>query len=197
MTSWLLTFLVHSTLWCGFAWLSLRLFSVTRARLRETIWHTALAASLITPTVHSLTSPDSAVWRLPVPAFIAVEKHGSDEEPGHRDGAASNSTPAREENHGEEHAATGSWLPSAGMLWMVLAGGLLAFYLLRLERLRRRLRDREPVTDPRASRALAALARRAVLAPAPRLTESHSPRLAGCPGCRGPPRDMRARARTP
>ena len=142
--------------------------------LRETIWHTALAASLITPTVHSLTSPDSAFWRLPVPAFIAVENHGSDEEPGHRGGAASNSTPAREENHGEEHAATGSWLPSAGMLWMVLAGGLLAFYLLRLERLRRRLRDREPVTDPRDSRALAALAGRAALAPAPRLTESHS-----------------------
>lgn len=173
MTSWLVTFLVHSTLWCGFAWLSLRLFSVTRARFRETIWHTALAASLITPTVHSLTSPDSAVWRLPVPAFIAVEEHRSGEEPGHRDGAAFTSTPAREGNHREEHAANGSWLASAGVLWMVLAGGPLAFYLLRLVRLRRRLRDREPVTDPRASRALAALAGRAALAPVPRLTENH------------------------
>ena len=172
MTSWLLTFLVHSTLWCGFAWLSLRLFSVTRARLRETIWHTALAASLITPTIHSLISPESAVWRLRVPAFI-VEEHRSGEEPGHRDGEAFNSTPAREANHRDEHAANGSWPASAGMLWMVLAGGPLAFYLLRLARLRRRLRDREPVVDPRASRALAALAGRAALVPAPRLTESH------------------------
>ena len=65
MTVWLVAFLVHGTLWCGVAWLFLRLFPKARARVRETIWHTAIAASLITPTVHSLTSPDSAVWRAP------------------------------------------------------------------------------------------------------------------------------------
>jgi len=173
MTSWLLTFVVHSTLWCGLAWLGPRLFPFIRARLRETIWYTALAASLITPTVHSLTSPGSAVWRLPVPSFMAVGEHESGEESGGEEGAASIAIPAAEEAHGEENAADGGRPASAAMLWLVLAGGPLALYFLRLGRLRGRLRDREPVTDPRASRALAALAGRASLVPPPRLTESH------------------------
>ncbi len=180
MTAWLFTFLVHSTLWCGVAWLGLRLFPGTPARLRETIWYTALAASMITPTVHAMTSPDSAVWRLVVPTFIVGGEHGSDGEPGHREGSASASTAGGEEAHGgegahgEEAGAVQGWLASAGTLWIVFAGALLAFYILRLEQLRRRLGDREPVTDPRASRALEALGGKATLNPAPRLTESHS-----------------------
>jgi len=173
MTFWLLTFAVHSTLWCGTGWLSLRLFPAARARLRETIWHTALAASLITPTIHSLTSPGSAVWRLPVPSFIAAGERESGEEPGHKDGAASISTHAGEEARHDDDAAYESRPAFAAVLWLVLAGGLLAFHFLRLARLRASLRDREPVTDPRASRALAAFAGSAAVAP-PRLTESHS-----------------------
>lgn len=174
MTVWLFTFLVHSTLWCGAAWLGLRAFPGTHARARETIWYTALAASLITPTIHSATRPDSAVWRLPMPAVVAGGEHESDEKPGHKSGAASVPMPAGEEAHRQEDAATASWPPAAGILWFVLAGGLLALYLFRLEKLRRRLRDREPVTDPRASRALAALGGRAALVRPPRLTESHN-----------------------
>ncbi len=174
MTVWLFTFLVHSTLWCGAAWLGLRAFPGPHARLRETIWYTALAASLITPTVHTVTRPDSAVWRLPMPSVVAGGEHGSDEEPSHGNGAASVPVAADGDAHREEDAANASWLPAAGILWSVLAGGLIALYLLRLKRLRRRLRDREPVTDPRASRALAALGGRAALARLPRLTESHN-----------------------
>ena len=168
MTVWLITFLVHSTLWCGVAWLCVRLLPGSRARVRETIWYTALAASLITPTVHSLTSPDSAVWRLPVPAFIVGGEHSAEGEPGHGDRPAH-----REEAHGEEAAVVPGWPASAGTAWIVFAGGLLALYILRLERLRRRLGDREPVRDPRASRALATLGDKAALSPPPRLTESH------------------------
>ncbi len=174
MTAWLFTFLVHSTLWCGVAWLGLRLFPNTHARLRETIWYTALAASLITPTVHSLTPPDSAVWRLPVPAFVAGGEHGSGGELGHGEGAARASTPGGEEAHGGEAASAPGRLASTGTVWVVFAVGLLALYILRLERLRRRLGDREPVTDPRASRALATLGGKAALHPPPRLTESHN-----------------------
>lgn len=194
MTMWLFTFLVHSTLWCGAAWLGLRLFPRTRARVRETIWYTALAASLITPTVHSLTTPDSAVWSLPVPAFIVGGEHQAEGEPGHGDGAASATVPRGErahgerahggrahgeeghgeEGHGEEAAAAPGWLASAGTVWVVFAAGLLAFYFLRLAKLRGRLGDREPVTDPRAARALGALGGKAALNPPPRLTESHN-----------------------
>lgn len=174
MTDWLFTFLVHSTLWCGAAWLGLRAFPGTHARLRETIWYTALAASLVTPTVHTVTPPDSGVWRLPLPSVVAGGEHGSDEEPGHRHEAASASLPAGDQLHRVVDAANAGWPPIAGILWSALAGGLLALYLLRREKLLRRLRDREPVTDPRASRALAALAGRAALARPPRLTESHN-----------------------
>ena len=172
MTAWLFTFLVHSTLWCGVAWLGLRLFPGAHARLRETIWHTVLAASLITPTVHSVTSSGSAVWRLPVPTFIAGEERHAQGEPGHRDGVASVFSPSGEEAQSPGIALPAGWLNSAGTLWVVFAGGLLALYILRLGKLRRRLGEREPVADPRASGALASLSRRASLAPVPRLTES-------------------------
>ena len=177
MTVWLVAFLVHGTLWCGVAWLFLRLFPKARARVRETIWYTAIAASLITPTVHSLASPDAAVWRVPVPAFIVGGEHGAEWDPGHRDGAASVALPGSEEAHGEEAheeaAFAPGWLAAAGTVWVVFAVGLLAFYILRLGQLRRRLGDREPVTDPRASRALATLGSKAALNPPPRLSESH------------------------
>lgn len=108
MTSWLLTFVVHSTLWCGLAWLSLRLFPAVRARLKETVWYMALAASLITPTAHALISPDSAIWQFPVPSVIAGGEHESEGEPGHRDGPASITMPGVDEANAEEHAANAS-----------------------------------------------------------------------------------------
>lgn len=185
ITAWLLAFLVHSTLWCGVAWLGLRLFPRTHPRLKETIWYTALAASLITPTARAFVSPEAAVWRLPAPAFVAgAEQRESGGERGEHargDVAASIPAPAGreargegEEAHGEETAASPAWSGAAGAVWLALAGGLLALYLFRLAMLRRRLHHREPVADPRASRALATLSRRAKLDSPPRLTECHT-----------------------
>ena len=175
MTTWLFTFLVHSTLWCGMAGLCLRLFPRTHARLRETLWYTALAASLVTPIGHALVSPESAIWHLPTPSFVAgAERSHSEGERGHDDKVASVSPQSGEEAHGEETAAGSSWPGSAGTLWLTLAVGLLAVYLIRLQKMRSRLVHREPVVDPRASHALAALSRRAALDPPPRLTESHN-----------------------
>ena len=175
MTAWLFAFLVHGTLWCGIAWLCLRLFPGTHARLRETIWYAALAASFVTPTAHSFTSPESAIWRLPMPSFIAGgEQAHSEGERGHEGGAASVSMPPVEETHGEETAVGPIRMASVGTLWLALAGGLVAFHLLRLAKLRRRLFHREPVADPRASSVLAALSRRAALDSPPRLTKSRN-----------------------
>ena len=174
MTLWLFTFLVHSTLWCGVAWLYLCAFPKTGARLRESIWHMALAASLITPMVRSVTSPDAAAWQLPIPSYIGGAEHEYGAEPGHSDEAGSVPVSAAEDAHRGQDAASASWPAPAGILWLLPAAALLALYLLRLEKLRRGLRDREPVTDARVSRALAALGGRAALAPPPRLTKSHS-----------------------
>lgn len=187
--AWLLTFLVHSTLLCGIAWLGLRFFPRTHPRLRETIWYTALAASLITPTVRTFASPEAAIWRLPAPAFVtgAEPSHSEGERGEHDPGRAAASSPASaaeaargEAAHAEGEAAHGDaavspgWSRSAGAAWLVLAGGLLASYLLRLVMLRRRLLHREPVANPRASRALAKLSRSAELDSPPRLTECHT-----------------------
>ena len=173
MTAWLFTFLVHSTLWCGLAWLGLRLFPRTHARLRETIWYTALAASIITPVGHTLISPESGTWRLPMPPFVVgAERPHAEGERGHEETSAA--AHPGEEAQGEESAVISSWAGSAGTLWLTLAGSLLVVYLLRLQKLRRRLVGREPVADPRATLALAALGRRAALDPPPRLTESHN-----------------------
>ncbi len=191
LMAWLLAFLVHSTLWCSIAWLGLRLFPRTHPRLRETIWYTALAASLITPTARTFASPEAAIWRLPAPSFVvgAERAHAEGEQGEHDRANVAAPTPARpageirgerEAAHGEgeaahsDAAASPVWFRSAGAAWLLLAGGLLAFYFLRLAMLRRRLLHREPVANPRASRALATLSRRAELDSPPRLTECHT-----------------------
>lgn len=191
MMAWLLAFLVHSTLWCGAAWLGLRLFPRTPPRLKETIWCTALAASLITPTIRAFVSPEVAIWRLPAPAFVTGAEHpDSESERGEHDrGAVAVPIPLRtgEEVRGSGEAAhrdleaahrdaavSPGWSGPASAAWLVLAACLLALYLIRLAVLRRRLLHREPVADPRASRTLAALSRRAELDPPPRLTECHT-----------------------
>ncbi|MCZ0935592.1 MAG: M56 family metallopeptidase [Gemmatimonadetes bacterium] len=196
MMAWLLAFLVHSTLWCGGAWLGLRLFPRTHPRLKETIWCTALAASLITPTTRAFVSPEAAIWRLPAPAFVtgAEPPDAGSERGEHDSGAIAAPIPlapipllpgaeirgSSEAAHGDAEAAhsdaavSPGWYGPAGTAWIALAAGLLALYFLRLAMLRRRLLHREPVADPRVSRALAALSRRAKLGSPPRLTECHT-----------------------
>lgn len=184
MMAWLLAFLVHSTLWCGAAWLGLRLFPRTHPRLKETIWCAALAASLITPTTRAFVSPEAAIWRLPAPAFVSgAEQPDAETERGEHDrGGVAAPIPLRagDEIRGSGEAAhsdaavSPSWSRPAGAAWLVLAASLLALYVLRLATLRRRLLHREPVADPRASRVLAALSRRAGLDAPPRLTECHT-----------------------
>lgn len=68
--SWLLTFLVHSTLWLGGAWLLLRLLPRASAALRDFTWRAALLASLLTPTAQLLTdvAPLGGALRLPTAA---------------------------------------------------------------------------------------------------------------------------------
>ena len=169
---WLIAFFVHSTLWCGLAWLWLRLRPKTHARLRETIWYTAIAASLITPTAQALSSQDSAFWHLTVPALIAssaengVAEHGA----GHEEAIAS-TTSQREAGHGDEGAVASAWSGFASWSWLAIAGGLVLCNFVRLEGLRRRIQRRKAVQDPRATRALEELSRTGGLSATPRLTE--------------------------
>lgn len=59
IAGWLLTFLVHSTVWLGGAALFLRARPRASAGLRDFLWRAALVASLITPTAQLAAG---AVW---------------------------------------------------------------------------------------------------------------------------------------
>ena len=176
---WLSLFLLHSTLWCGLAWLWMRLRPNSSARLREMVWYSAIAAGLMTPTAQSLGSLQSPLWRLPIPALAAASAAGS-----HNEGVTERREHAFESARDDRHEdgavaneaagvdAAGSWFTVAFWIWAVIAGGLLLRYVLRLEGLRRRLQRREPVANRDVALVLDRLSHRAGLPRSPRLTES-------------------------
>ena len=51
LSAWLLTYLLHSTVWLGSAWLILRLHAGTSPLLRERVWRVALVGSLLSPSL--------------------------------------------------------------------------------------------------------------------------------------------------
>jgi beta-lactamase regulating signal transducer with metallopeptidase domain len=160
MTTWLLLFTLHSTLWCGLAWVWLRFRPGVHPQMRELVWHTALAASLLTPTAQMFVSPQSTVWHVRVPPLVAPAEDGHS---------------TRGEHGSERHVvAELDWRTAANGVWLAGAFGLLVRYLGRREALRRRLLQRETVRDDRAERTLERLSRAAGLLSAPRLTESES-----------------------
>ena len=173
MMDWLITFVVHSTLWCGLAWLWMRLRRTASPGMKEAIWYTALAACLVTPTVQTFATPELAFWRLPVSSLESPEEgeHSQTSERGHEEFASSRSSSAEvHESQGGLMAA--QWTGPASRIWFAIAAGLLIFYLGRIDALHRRLRRRESVRNSRASRTLENLSRKAGLPKAPRLTES-------------------------
>lgn len=177
MIGWIVAFLVHSTLWLGLAWLWTRLRPSTSARIRETVWYTAIAASLITPTVQTFASPGSTLWNLPLatrPGATAALEHAEGE-----------SHEAAERARGEHDRPLTAMAPTsapreeAGLLestaswaWAAIAGVFILWHCGRLEALRRRLGRREKVRDEGARHTLEQLSRRAGLSRSPRLTEN-------------------------
>ena len=179
MISWMIAFAIHSTLWCSIAWLVLRLRPTTGARVRETIWHTALLASFVTPTISSLTSSPTA-WQLPIlPAAIAAAErgHGEGVEGEHRGGTA---LAARHSDGGESAHEDGvvldstasTWPSTLGWTWVAIASILVLGYGMRLRALQLRLQRRNQVDDPRVLRTLGRMSQKAGLRTAPELTES-------------------------
>lgn len=160
MTAWLLTFLLHSTIWCALAWLLLRLRPGAAPRTRELIWFGAIALSLATPTIQSAAPAGASLWSVPI--GVAGEHTG--------EGGSG--------EHGLVHDAAQPASIRLGfslMVWFWLGGGLVLLTGLgaRLFTFSRAIADRDAVTDARCRRTLAALSERAGLAQPPRLTQSH------------------------
>lgn len=72
MGPWLLTYLVHSTVWLGVAWFALRLRPGSAPRSREAIWKTAMLGSLVSPTLAVTLFASSAPALLPFMNPVAV-----------------------------------------------------------------------------------------------------------------------------
>ena len=167
--AWLLTYLIHSTVLLGAAWLVTR-----RNRLQpaasDLLWKVALIAPLITGTMQSgLNLRTAAAVRLPVAVAPAASAPG----------AVEPSTPVQSEvpNHSSPASAStapGSRLPSPTtavvLLWTVIALGSSMFYVARRLILVGRLADRRPVAGGPLSAMLADLKREVGLTRPVRLT---------------------------
>lgn len=189
MISWLLAFSIHSTLWLGLAWVIVRLRPQMHARVRETLWHTAIAASLIAPTAQTL-APDGAAsfWALPIPQALLFTEAPVEPQPAPvralppvspemlaalKSGAlqydVAAETPAR-----SEPWTRGDFVRVGLAIWTGIAVLLFLSYLGRLGAMRRRLDPRDLVESAPERFALAQLTRRAGLRRLPRLTESEN-----------------------
>lgn len=190
MIGWLVLFVVHSTLWCVLAWGWTRIRPQSHARIRETIWYSALVASFVTPTTQALASSEMAFWHLPVglPEIGAGDEHTGLRTERHREhspsGAPSNSSRLPRPKAEEHHRGSSRSLISGrhglrfesevfdrlGWVWLGTVGTLLCVYGGRFYGLKRRLRTRENVTDPNVRRLLKQIRRRAGQPKAPRLS---------------------------
>jgi beta-lactamase regulating signal transducer with metallopeptidase domain len=162
MSIWLVCFLLHSTLWFGLAWLWTRLAPRMHPQTRETVWYTAIVASLVTPSVHVL-APGSlpSFWQLTLPGVLFPSL-----EPGLLVG-----------EHGVPLQTRGfalTWEIALLGAWLSIAGVLLARYLTRIVALRRRLAREEVDAGSQEWIMLRNLSHRAGLRRVPRLTESEN-----------------------
>ena len=178
MMGWLLAFLVHSSLWLSLAWLCARLRPNMHARIREAVWCTAIAASLIAPTVQTFASQSTtAFWRLPFPASWSSTPEGE-----HQGPVSTGEHAAQLGDHGA--AANVALHPSAELgevwpvlvfwLWVSIACALLLRYLVGLAMIRRQLAPHDVAESSPERKALSQLSRRAGLHQPPRLTESEN-----------------------
>jgi hypothetical protein len=194
MIAWLLAFLLHSSFWLGLAWLFTRFRPQMHPRVRETLWHTALIACLITPTAQLLAPQGStSFWAVSLPSHwlqieTAVEpkstpaptpivipadvlralQAGEITLPEAPAQAASLATPmAKPWTQAEISRAV-------LYAWLLISAALMLRYAGRLAAMRRRISPRDMVETAPERCALAQLSRRAGLARLPRLTESES-----------------------
>jgi HEAT repeat protein/beta-lactamase regulating signal transducer with metallopeptidase domain len=176
--SWLLTYLLHSTLLLGTAWI-VTLRGVRSPALRDLIWKTALVGGLVTATVQvgagwqplagavslvgrEMVTPSTSTgeeWRgiMREPLSVATARApratgGSDVPAGIAPVAPVTVEPAALEPAPVEKVVPSR--PSVSLLlallagWGILAGGMLTRYLVQRATVLRRIGPRRPVREP-------------------------------------------------
>jgi HEAT repeat protein/beta-lactamase regulating signal transducer with metallopeptidase domain len=158
--AWLLTYLIHSTVLLGVAWLVTRRWRLEPAAT-DLLWKVALLAPLVTGTIQSrleLSTP--AAVRLPVatgqPTAPATE---APEPPGLRPtaGTAGGSPLGRPGSVNPTPSPAPSLPLVVVLLWGIVALGSSLYYVARRLILVGRLADRRPVTDGPLAATLAEL----------------------------------------
>lgn len=143
--AWLLTYLIHSTVLLGAAWLATR-----RGRLQpaasDLLWKVALIAPLITGTIQSgLDLKTPTAMRLPAAVETRQSAAGLPSTPA----LAESPSTSRESASSSAGTAAGSRLPSATtlvvLLWAIIALGSSLYYVARRLILVGRLADRRAV----------------------------------------------------
>ena len=151
--AWLLTYLIHSTVLLGVAWLVTRRWRLEPAA-SDLLWKVALLAGLVTGTIQSrleLSTP--AAVRLPPPVATAPQGPQLTEP----------ATPATEAplTPDSRPGSVNQTLPSLPLvlvlLWGVVALGSSLYYVARRLILIGRLADRRPVSDGPLAATLAEL----------------------------------------
>jgi HEAT repeat protein len=160
LLSWLLTYLIHSTVLLGLAWLVIRRFRLEPG-IADLLWKTALFAGLVTGTVQSrlelrapaiVTLPAATVARPSAPSKPSLP---TPEAPIAGSRAADPSTAARST---AKSAASAVSLPLAAvLLWGAVALASALYYVGRRLILVGRLADRRPVADGPLAATLAEL----------------------------------------
>ncbi|QQE12276.1 M56 family metallopeptidase [Planctomycetota bacterium] len=176
MMTWLLMFLLHSTVWCGVAAIVLRLRPGMHARMRAMICYTAIVASLVTPTVRGMMSGESAMWQVTLPERVVASGEGEMNERSEATEVDGGLEHALVEGSGlvEEREASAWWMSERTMFvfWFGIAGLLLGRYGVRMWLLKRELKGRGAVEDEQMLGILNRLTKRARFARMPRLTAS-------------------------
>jgi beta-lactamase regulating signal transducer with metallopeptidase domain len=181
LTAWLLTYLLHSTLFLSLAWLAARGPLRRRPALEEAAWRFALVAALVTASVQLAAGrePLAGRWGLAAPARAAASMPASDRSqltaPVHRAplpvhaavaapaAASVPSVPARS-------SSRLPWTAWIAGLWAAGAAALGSRWLAAHLALRRRLRARPQVVGGDMSSALRRLAAEAGLGGSVRLS---------------------------
>lgn len=195
LTDWLLTYLAHSTVLLGLAWLTNRVISEHRLVLREALWRLALVGGLITASLQMITGIEAATgsWSL-APAKITVR---AETEPPSTLPATTTSRlappralPPVADSPSVQLAPDSLWRRWLTGFWALGAGTLLALLAISYLRFRRRLRDRYDLaagTLPMTLRRLERLARTDwIELPTVRLTATRKVGVALARGVRRP-----------
>ncbi len=162
MSIWLFAFLLHSTLWFSLAWLLTRVAPRMQPQTREVVWYTAIAASLVTPTISVLALGSlPPLWQFTLPGVLF---------------------PSLEPDlflgeHGTLQQTSGpglTWESALLGAWLSTAGALLARYLTQIGLLRKRLARQDVAVESQEWTLLRDLSRRVGLSRTPRLTESEN-----------------------